>query len=285
VAAPSEADAARAAAEAERQRRAAAQEAARASAVIVQTTGRSAAVASTRPDGEGAQSSDGEAALDPDQSVGAQAGRAGRSGFGRSEAGDISPYSLRPAPSPWTLSAGTIIPASLVTGLNSDLPGTVIAQVTENVRDSATGRTVLVPQGARLLGSYESAVAYGQRRAMLVWQRIVFPDGSSVRLDNAPATDLAGYAGVEGEVNFHTWRLLKGIVLSTLLGVGTELSLGSGEGDLVRAIRESGQQNAARAGDQITQRNLEVQPTLTVRPGWPLRAVIHKDLVLRPWRG
>jgi type IV secretion system protein VirB10 len=161
----------------------------------------------------------------------------------------------------------------------------VIAQVTENVRDSATGQTVLVPQGARLIGSYDSAVAFGQRRAMLVWQRIVFPDGSSIRLDNAPATDLSGYAGVRDQVDFHTWRLLQGIALSTLLGVGTELTFGSGEGDLVRAIRESTQQNAARAGDQITQRNLDVQPTLRVRPGWPLRAVIHKDLVLRPWRG
>lgn len=172
-----------------------------------------------------------------------------------------------------------------MTGLNSDLPGAVIAQVTENVRDSATGRTILVPQGARLIGSYDSAVAYGQRRALLVWQRIVFPDGSSIRLDNTPATDLSGFSGVEDGVDFHTWRLLKGIALSTLLGVGTELTFGGGEGDLVRAVRESTQQNAARAGDQITSRNLNVQPTLTVRPGWPLRAVIHKDLVLRPWRG
>jgi type IV secretion system protein VirB10 len=100
-----------------------------------------------------------------------------------------------------------------------------------------------------------------------------------------PATDLAGYAGVRDGVDFHTWRLLSGLVSSTLLGVGTELGLGSGESDLVTAIRESTQQNAARAGDQITSRNLDVQPTLTVRPGWPLRAVIHKDLVLRPWRG
>jgi type IV secretion system protein VirB10 len=180
------------------------------------------------------------------------------------------------------LSAGTIIPASLITGLNSDLPGTVIAQVTENVRDSATGRTVLIPQGARLIGGYDSVIAYGQRRALLVWHRIVLPDGSSLSLDNMPATDLSGFAGVEDRVDFQTWRLLKGIALSTLLGVGTELT-GSGESDLVRALRESTQQNAARAGDQITQRNLDVQPTIRVRPGWPLRAIIHKDLVLRPW--
>jgi type IV secretory pathway VirB10-like protein len=281
-AAPTEADRARAAAEAERQRLEAERQAARASGVIVQLAGRGGASALTpaadaRPPNEDA--------AEPSPPAPAQAGQARRAGLAPSEAGDTNPHPLRPAPSPWTLSAGTIIPASLVTGLNSDLPGTVIAQVTENVRDSATGRTVLVPQGARLIGSYDSAVAFGQRRAMLVWQRIVFPDGSSIRLDNAPATDLSGYSGVRDRVDFHTWRLPQGIALSTLLGVGSELTLGSGEGDLVRAIRESTQQNAARAGDQITQRNLDIQPTLRVRAGWPLRAVIHKDLVLRPWRG
>ena len=205
----------------------------------------------------------------------------GSAGF---DAGGANPHPLRPSPSPWTLSAGTIIPASLITGLNSDLPGTVFAQVTENVRDSATGRTVLIPQGARLIGSYDNVVAYGQRRALVAWQRIVLPDGSSIRLDNMPASDLSGYSGLEDEVDFHSWRLLKGMALSTLLGVGTELSLGSGESDLVRALRESTQQNAARAGDRVTARNLDVQPTLTVRPGWPLRAIVHKDLVLRPWK-
>lgn len=280
---PSEMDSARTAEEAARQRRAAAEEAARVSGVIVQMSdrpGASAGVGAAREPGQSSR----EVATDP-AAADAPGIRRGPGEFGGSQAGDMNPHLLRPAPSPWTLSAGSIIPASLLTGLNSDLPGTVIAQVTQNVRDSATGRVVLIPQGARLLGSYDSAVAYGQRRAMLVWQRIIFPDGSSIRLDNTPASDPAGYAGVEGEVNFHTWRLLKGIALSTLLGVGTELGLGSGEGDLVRAIRESAQQNAGRAGDQITQRNLDVQPTLTVRPGWPLRAVIHKDLVLRPWSG
>ncbi len=161
----------------------------------------------------------------------------------------------------------------------------VIAQVIQNVRDSASGRTVLIPQGARLIGKYDSAVSYGQRRALLVWQRIVFPDGSSVRLDNMPAADPAGYAGLEDRVDSHSWQMLKGIVLSTLLGVGTQLSLGSGESDLARAVRESAQQNAAHAGDQLTARNLDVQPTLTVRPGWPVSAIVQQDLVLQPWRG
>ena len=279
-AATPQADLAQAAAEAERQRLVAAREAAKSSAVVVQLSGRGGGTPQAAVPAAGAAQDRPQVLATPPIEPGTR-----RSADFGSPADDTNPHALREAPSPWTLSAGTIIPASLVTGLNSDLPGTVIAQVTENVRDSATGRTILVPQGARLIGSYDSTVAFGQRRALLVWQRIVFPDGSSIRLDNAPATDLAGYSGVEDGVDFHTWRLLTGIALSTLLGVGTQLSFGSAESDLVRAVRESTQQNTARAGDQITSRNLDVQPTLTVRPGWPLRAVIHKDLVLRPWRG
>lgn len=200
-----------------------------------------------------------------------------------SSEGDTNTHGLVEAGSSWTLAAGTIIPASLITGLNSDLPGTVIAQVTENVRDSATGSVILVPQGARLIGAYDNVVAYGQRRALLAWKRIVFPDGSSIVLDNIPASDAAGYAGLEGDVDFHTWRLLKGIGISTLLGVGTQLSLGGSNNDLLRALREAAQQNAAHAGDQITARNLEVKPTIKVGPGWPVRAIVNKDLVLKAW--
>jgi type IV secretion system protein VirB10 len=267
------------AAEAERERLASAREAARSSAVLVQLEGgRSGTAAETR------------ATAPPDEITSAPSPQAvpasqqHKLDFARSSDGDPSPHELRAAPSPWTLSAGTIIPASLITGLNSDLPGTVIAQVTENVSDSMTGRTILVPQGARLIGSYDSVVAYGQRRALVVWNRIVLPDGSAVQLDNLPATDASGYAGVQDGVDSHGWQLLKGIALSTLFGVGTQLSLGGGS-DLARAIRESAQQNAAHAGDRITSRNLDVQPTITVRPGWPVRALVNKDLVLQPWRG
>ena len=180
-------------------------------------------------------------------------------------------------------SPGSVIAASLITGLNSDLPGLVTAQVTENVRDSVTGRTVLIPQGSRLIGRYDSVVAFGQSRALLVWQRIILPDGGSIRIDNVPATDTAGHAGLADRVDRHTWQLLKGVALSTLLGVGTELSF-TGESDLVEAIRESAQRSGARAGDQLVGRNLDIQPTIRVRPGWPLRVVVHKDIVLRPWR-
>lgn len=204
---------------------------------------------------------------------------------GKDGTGDINPHALVAQASPYTLSAGSIIAASLITGLNSDLPGLVTAQVTENAYDSATGRILLVPQGARLIGNYDSVVAYGQSRALVVWQRIVFPNGSSLRIDNVPATDLSGYAGLADKVDAHTWQLLKGIGLATLLGLGTELSLGDSESDLVRAIRESAQQGTSRASDQIVMKNLNVQPTIKVRPGWPLRVVVHKDIVLAPWPG
>jgi type IV secretion system protein VirB10 len=262
----SAADRARDAAEAERQRRLAEREAARASGVIVQRTGPAGGGGAG-----GASPVEASVAASGSPAAAAQAGSTGSV--------------IRPAPSRWTLTAGTVIAASLMTGLNSDLPGTVLAQVTENVRDSATGRTVLIPQGARLFGRYASSVAYGQRRAMLIWQRIVFPDGSSVALADMPATDRAGFAGVEDGVDFHTGRLLKGIGLSTLLGVGTEIGLGDDEGDLARALRESAQDNAARAGDRIVARDLDVAPTLTVRPGWPVRAIVNEDLVLAPWKG
>jgi type IV secretion system protein VirB10 len=196
-----------------------------------------------------------------------------------------NPHGLQDPVSPYQVMAGSIIPASLITGINSDLPGTVIAQVTQNVYDTATGEHLLIPQGARLIGAYDSVVAFGQSRALLVWQRIVFPDGSSLVIENLPATDESGYAGLEDKVDVHTWRLLQGVVLSTLLGVGTELTFDDDESDLVEAIRESAQSAGNQAGQRIVNRALAIQPTITVRPGWPLRVIVNRDLVLRPYRG
>lgn len=196
---------------------------------------------------------------------------------------EINPHNVQSSASPYVLTAGSVISASLSTGLRSDLPGLVVAQVTERVYDSATGQILLVPQGARLIGRYDNVVAFGQSRALIAWQRIVFPDGRSIRLDNAPATDAAGYAGLEDRVDFHSWQLLKGIAASTLLGVGANLSF-DGESDLVRALRESAQTSSVRAGDQLTSRNLSIQPTITIRPGAPVRLLVHRDLILSPWQ-
>lgn len=201
------------------------------------------------------------------------------------EGGTYNPHALQTPISPYQVMAGSVIAASLITGINSDLPGLVVAQVTENLYDTVTGQTLLIPQGARLIGTYDSVVAFGQSRALLVWQRIILPDGSSIQIDNLPASDAAGYAGLEDEVDYHTWQLLKGIAMATLLGVGTELSFGSNESDLVSAIRESTQQNATQAGQRITEKNLNIQPTITIRPGWPLRIIVQKDIVLRPYKG
>ena len=196
----------------------------------------------------------------------------------------INPHALAKTPSPFMLLAGSIISASLITGVNSDLPGMTIAQVTENAYDTVTGDHLLIPQGTRLIGKYDSVVAFGQKRALLVWNRIILPNGDSIVIDNLPATDAAGYAGLEDEVDFHTWQLLKGIGLATLLGVGTQLTLGNAEGDLVRALRESIQQTTNRAGQRLIERQLDVQPTITVRPGWPVRVIVAKDLVLKRYR-
>jgi type IV secretory pathway VirB10-like protein len=197
--------------------------------------------------------------------------------------GGINPHTLMPAPSPWLISAGSVIPASLITAVNSDLPGQVAAQVTENIYDSPTGHILLIPQGSRLIGKADNMVTYGQQRVLLLWQRIIWPDGSSISIDNLPATDAAGSAGLSDSIDKHTGSLLKGIALSTLLGVGSELSFGSSDSDLARALRQSAGGDVDRAAQQFTAKNLNVQPSLKVRPGWPVRVVVHQDLILRPW--
>ncbi len=206
------------------------------------------------------------------------------------KAGDAStrnPGSLQLPASPYQVMAGTVIPAALVTGINSDLPGQVIANVTEAVYDTATGRHLLIPQGSRLIGRYDSQVAFGQQRVLLVWTRLVLPDTSSVALDKLPGIDPAGYAGLEDGVDWHWDRILAGAALSTLLGVGAELAAPESRADgnrVVIATREGLQDSVNQVGQEITKRNLSVQPTLTVRPGFVLRVMVSKDLVLRPYQ-
>ncbi len=192
-------------------------------------------------------------------------------------------HSLEWPASPYEVMAGSVIAASLQTGLNSDLPGNVIALVSHDVYDTVTGQILLIPHGSRLFGHYDSVVAFGQSRSFVVWQRILLPNGSSVVIDNMPATDPAGYAGLEDEVDYHTWTLLKGIAMSTLLGVGTQATFGSNNSNLVEAIRESGAESANNAGQRIVEKNLNIQPTLLNRPGLPLRILINKDIILAPY--
>lgn len=177
--------------------------------------------------------------------------------------------------------AGSVIPAALITGIRSDLPGQITAQVTANVYDSPTGRILLIPQGSRLIGEYDSEVAAGQTRVLLAWDRLIMPDGRSIILERQPGTDGAGFAGLQDRVNQHWGNLLKAAAVSTLLGVGAELGADS-EDDLTRALRRGSQDTINQTGQQIVRRQLNVPPTLTVRPGHPLRVVLTRDLVLEP---
>ena len=195
-----------------------------------------------------------------------------------------NPYRLQEPISPYQVMAGTIIPASLITGLNSDLPGQVIAQVTEHVYDTPTGQYLLIPQGSKLIGRYDSVIAYGQSRALVVWSRIVMPDGTSITIDNLPAVDMSGYAGLEDRVDHHSWQLFKAAILSSVLSVSSEIGRDRDD-DILNALRDGGQQTINQAGQQIVTKQLQVQPTLKIRPGWRLRVIVNKDIVLQPYGG
>ena len=177
------------------------------------------------------------------------------------------------------LQAGSVIPAALITGIRSDLPGLVTAQVTQNVYDSPTGRILLIPQGSRLIGDYDADVAFGQSRILLAWNRLILPDGRSIVLERQPASDPRGFAGLQDGTNYHWGGVLKAALVSTLLGVGSELGSGN-DGDLARAVRRGTQDSINRAGEQIVSRELNVRPTLTIRPGFPVRVLVTRDLIL-----
>lgn len=193
----------------------------------------------------------------------------------------VSVERLTAPASPNIVQAGSIIPAALITGVRSDLPGQITAQVTANVYDSPTGRILLIPQGARLIGEYDSEIVAGQTRVLLAWDRLIMPDGRSIVLDRQPGTDGAGFAGLQDRVNQHWGNLLKAAAVSTLLGVGAELGADS-EDDLTRALRRGSQDTSNQTGQQIVRRQLNMQPTLTIRPGHPLRVILTRDLVLEP---
>ena len=198
----------------------------------------------------------------------------------------VSPDRLANPASPYILQAGSVIPAALITGIRSDLPGLITAQVTENVYDSSTGNYLLIPQGARLIGEYDSSVAFGQSRVLLVWTRIIMPDGQSIVLERQEGADTQGYAGLEDRVDYHWGELAKAAVLSTLLGVGSDLGdSGSDNSGLVHALRQGTQDSINNAGQQIVRRQLNIQPTLTIRPGFPVRVIADRDIVLAPYGG
>lgn len=196
-----------------------------------------------------------------------------------------SPDRVQGPASKYTLQAGAVIPAALITGLRSDLPGQVTAQVTEDVYDSPTGKILLIPQGARLVGQYDAQIAFGQTRALLVWNRLIMPNGRSIVLERQPGADPEGYAGLEDEVDNHWGTLFKAAILSTLLSVGSEAGMsGNNNGSLAEAIQQGMSQSVNQTGQQVVSRSLNVQPTITIRPGFPVRVLVTHDLVLEPYR-
>jgi type IV secretion system protein VirB10 len=194
----------------------------------------------------------------------------------------------RPA-SPFVVQAGTIIPAALMTGIRSALPGQITAQVTEVVFDSPTGRAKLIPQGARLIGIYDSQVAFGQSRLLLVWTRLIMPNGRSIVLERQVGSDAAGYSGLEDEFDYHWKELLGAAALSTLLAVGAEVNSGTDVNNtnsaIIQALRRGAGDTLNQTGQQVVRRNLNIQPALTIRPGFPVRVIVNRDLVLEPYRG
>jgi type IV secretion system protein TrbI len=195
----------------------------------------------------------------------------------------VSPDRAEPPASPYLLQAGTVIPAALVSGIRSDLPGQVIAQVTEDVYDSPTGQLLLIPQGARLIGQYDAQIAFGQSRALLVWNRLIMPNGRSIVLERQPGADTEGYAGLQDEVDNYWGMLFKAAILSTLLSVGSEAGMNANSsGSLAEAIQQGMSQSINQTGEQVVGRALNIQPTITIRPGFPVRVVVTHDLVLEP---
>ena len=185
--------------------------------------------------------------------------------------------------SPYILQAGAIIPAALVTGLRSDAPGVAIAQVTQDVFDSLGGGVLLIPAGSRLVGDYDAQVQSGQSRLRVVWARLILPSGRSIVLDKLPGADAQGMAGLQDGVDRHGGRVLAAAGLSTLLAIGAEAGSSSEQSDLARAVRRAGADTASTVGQQMVGKSLDLAPTLTIRPGAPLRVLLTRDLVLEPY--
>ena len=200
------------------------------------------------------------------------------------------PVTLDAPRSPYEIRQGTLLPAILVAGINSDLPGQTQALVRRNVYDSTTGRHLLIPQGSRLLGVYDNRIAWGQKRVLLAWTRLVFPDGRSLELGGMPGADLAAVAGVRDRVDNHFVRTFGSALLLSAITAGVQLSQPqeSAEGGAPSASQIAAAalgQEVGRTAAQVTRRNLDLQPTLEIRPGYLFNVEVTADLELPgPWR-
>lgn len=180
--------------------------------------------------------------------------------------------------------SGGVIPATMISGINSDLPGQIIGQITQAVYDTATGRHLVIPQGTRLVGMYDASISYGQERVLIVWQRLIFPDGKALDLGSMPGADSAGYSGFSDQVNTHFWRTIGSALLMSVVIAGVDLSqdnYNSSSNNNQRAsdsLSEALGQTLGQALAQMIQKNLNVSPTLEIRPGYRFNVIITKDI-------
>ncbi len=196
----------------------------------------------------------------------------------------VSPDRIMPPASPYILQAGTVIAGALNTKISSDLPGQIIGHVTQNVYDSPTGRFLLIPQGSLLFGAYNSGISFGQQRSQIIWTRLIFPNGDSLVLEKLPGGDAIGQSGLSDEVNNHWGQLFKAAIVTTLLSVGSEAGTSQSENNLAQAIRFGASNGFSMVGNRLIDRSLNVQPTLTDRPGLPFTILVGHDLLLRPYQ-
>jgi type IV secretion system protein VirB10 len=211
--------------------------------------------------------------------------------------GTMSEHQLEEPISPYEVMQSTFIPASLVTGINSDVPGEIVAQVTANVYDTATGKHLLIPQGSKIIGKYNSSISYGQNRVQAAFTRLIRPDGSSIVLSKPQGLEVTGQAGLTGKVNNHWWKILGAAVLTTVFsipsvvaGQSTTRVIGTGNDATVvveppnPALQAAGQA-VAQVGSQITSKTINIQPTITISPGTTFSIMVQKDVIIPPYKG
>lgn len=192
---------------------------------------------------------------------------------------------------PYEIQAGTKIPGILIDGINSDLPGQITAQVRSNVYDSMSGNYVLIPQGSKITGLYDSQIVYGQKRVLIVWKRIIFPNGQSIDLQGMPGVDMEGYAGFKDQVDNHYFKIMTSVIVMSGLAVGAQLSQPQQSSVFTsptvgQTLAQSLGTNIANTGNMMVQKDLNIQPTLKIRPGYEFNISVTKDIIFpAPYHG
>lgn len=213
-------------------------------------------------------------------------GQASKEDFFNQDIKDLGylPNQVVPQMSKYELKRGSVIPATLITGLNSDLPGRISAQISQNVYDSATGYRLLIPQGAKLFGRYDSKVSFGQERVMVVWTDLIFPNGSTLQIGGMAGTDAEGYGGFKDKVDRHLWRTFGSAALIAVIGTGIDMSMPQSstlatQDTASDAARRNFAETFGRAAEQTISKNLNVQPTIRIRPGYKFNVLVDQDII------